>query len=76
VLGLEKLQCLVIGNDVNVSTNQLVFPFEEGLQYGNGFMLKGTVVPLSIGKLLGQETCGSAILPLRALSVHCSNPKD
>jgi hypothetical protein len=75
-LGLEKLQHLVIGNNVNASTDQLVFPFEEGLQYGDGFMLKGMVVPLSVGKLLGQETCWSAILPLRALSVHCSNPKD
>ena len=75
-LGLEELQSFVIGNDMDSLSNQFVFPLEEGLKYGNHLMLKGAVVPLSIGKLLGQESSWAACLPIRPLSIHCSYPKD
>jgi hypothetical protein len=47
MLGLEKLQCLVIGDNVNTSADQFVLPLEESLKYGYCLMLKGPVVPLS-----------------------------
>ena len=76
MLGLEELQCLVIGDDVDPSSDQLVFPLEEGLKYGNRLMLKGAVVPLSVRKPLGQESSWVACLPIWPLSIHCSYPKD
>ena len=62
------IQCLVISDDVDPSSDQFVFPLEEGLKYGNRLVLKGAVVPLSVGKLLGQESSWAACLPIRPLS--------
>ena len=76
MLGLEKLQRLVIGDDMNTSTDQFVFPLEESLKYHDGLMLKGPIVPLSVRELLGQETGRLTSLPLQSLPIHCSSPKD
>ena len=76
MLGLEELQSFVISDNVDPLFNQFVFPLEEGLKYGNHFMLKGVVVPLSIRELLGQESSWAACLPIWPLSIHHPYLKD
>ena len=62
----------MVGNNMNFVTEELIFPLEESLKYGDSFHLKHMIVVLSSGKFLGHEPSGSACLPGRALSIYAA----
>ena len=60
----------MVSHQCKLATEQFVLPFEQGLDYRQGLLLKRKVRMLRVGEFLRHEPSRAAILPAGPLAIH------